>query len=202
MAESKGEITGLLARWRDGDENALAELTPLIYRELHRLAHRYLQSERTGHTLQSTELVHEAYLRLVDSEPQPWQSRTHFFAVAASIIRHILVDYARARLTAKRGEGACLLSLDEAILSSEPRGVDLIALDDALLSLSMLDPRQSRVVELRFFGGLSIEETAEVLGISSATVKREWVLAKSWIFLQISGDSLDADGLNSTEHDR
>ncbi|HEX8984696.1 MAG TPA: sigma-70 family RNA polymerase sigma factor [Bryobacteraceae bacterium] len=180
------EVTRLLVSWSGGDEAALNQLTPLVYDELRRLAGRYLRNERPDHTLQSTDLVHEAYLRLVDQQNVQWQSRAHFFGIAAQMIRRILVDHARRRQAAKRGAGPVKLTLDEAVAASEPRDFDLVALDEALENLAKLDPQQSRVVELRFFAGLSIEETAEVLKISSATVKRDWITAKAWLFRDLS----------------
>jgi RNA polymerase sigma factor (TIGR02999 family) len=181
-----GDVTKLLAEWRAGDREALDRLMPLVYQELRSIAGRFLRNERPGHTLQSTALVHEAYVRLVDQTRSDWRSRAHFYGVAATIIRNILVDHARARHAAKRGGPAPALSLDEALQMPQKRGLDLVAIDDALLSLSRLDPQQSRIVELRFFGGLSIEETAEALGISPSTVKRDWILAKTWIFQELS----------------
>jgi RNA polymerase sigma factor (TIGR02999 family) len=178
-------ISELLVRWRDGDQGALQALLPLVYDELKRLARNYLRNERPGHTLQSTALVHEAYLRLVQS-PLQLQNRTHFFAVAARLMREILVDHARSRRAAKR-DYRCKITLDRAVALPQKRDVDLLALDDALDELSRLDPRQGRIVELRFFGGLSIEETSEILGISPATVKREWTTARSWLHREMSG---------------
>lgn len=174
--------------WSNGDQSALERLTPLVYTELRRLAARYLRRERTGHTLQSTALVHEAYLRLIDQNRVQWQNRAHFFGVAAQLIRRILVDHARNRNAHKRGAGAVKLALDEAIALPQQRDLDLVALDDALETLAKLDPQQARVVELRFFTGLSVEETAEVLQISPATVKREWTAAKAWLYREISGE--------------
>lgn len=158
---------------------------PLVYDELRRLAHLYLQRERPGHTLQSTALVHEAYARLIEQNVPDWQNRAHFFGVAAHLMREILVDYARAHRAAKRGGGACKLTLDDLDAEPQPTDVDLIALDDALQDLAKIDPQQSRVVELRFFGGLSIEDTSEVLGISSSTVKRDWNTARVWLFREL-----------------
>jgi RNA polymerase sigma factor (TIGR02999 family) len=172
-------------RWRDGDQGALQALLPLVYDELKRLARNYLRNERPGHTLQSTALVHEAYLRLVQS-PLQLQNRTHFFAVAARLMREILVDHARSRRAAKR-DYRCKITLDRAVALPQKRDVDLLALDDALDELSRLDPRQGRIVELRFFGGLSIDETSEILGISPATVKREWTTARAWLHREMSG---------------
>jgi len=179
---SQHEITRLLADWSDGSGQALEKLTPLIYEELRRIAKRYLKQERPGHTLQSTALVHEAYLKLVGQHSVRWQNRTHFLGIAAQLIRRILVDYARARHAEKRGADAPKLSLDEALAIPQGRDLDLVALDEALKALAEFDERQSRIVELRFFAGLSVEETAELLQISSATVKREWTAAKAWLF--------------------
>jgi RNA polymerase sigma factor (TIGR02999 family) len=173
-------VTQLLRQWRAGDQAALQALIPLVYNELHRVARHYLRRERPDHTLQSTALVHEAYLRLVDQGPFQIQSRPHFVAVAARLMRQILVDHARGRRAAKRGDGT-KLALDDAMDFPQAQTVDVIALDDALNDLSRLDERQGRIVELRFFGGLSIEETAGVLGISPATVKREWAAARAFL---------------------
>lgn len=174
------DVTQLLVAWRQGDSRALEELVPMVYRELQRLARRQLQRERPGHTLQSTALVHEAFMRLINQRVD-WQNRAHFFAVAAEQVRRILVDYARARKAAKRGGGVYAMELDEAAKLVEEREIDLVALDDALMDLSRLDPQQGRIVELRFFAGLTIEETAEALGISPATVKRDWVVAQAYL---------------------
>jgi len=180
------DVTQLLENWSNGDREALERLMPLVYDELHRLAQRYLRRERSDHTLQSTALVHEAYLKMVDQKNVRWQNRAHFFGVAAQSIRHILVDHARSHLAAKCGAGAAKLSLDEAIGVPEKKEVDLLALDQALEGLAALDPQQGRIVELRFFGGLSIEETSEVLHISTATVKRDWVMAKAWLYQNLT----------------
>jgi len=179
---SQSNVTQLLVNWSQGDPKALEALTPLVYDELRRLASRYLRRERPDHTLQSTALVHEAYLRMVDQKQVRWQNRAHFFGVAAQIIRRILVDHARGHKAEKRGADAVKLSLDEAMAVPEERQVDLVALDDSLSSLASFDLQQGRIVELRFFGGLSIEETAEVLGVSTATVKRDWAMAKAWLY--------------------
>jgi RNA polymerase sigma factor (TIGR02999 family) len=184
---STANVTQLLIRWSNGDQQALEQLMPLVYGELRRLAARYLRRERPGHTLQSTALVHEAWMKLIDQRSVQWQNRAHFFGVAAQMIRRILVDYARSRHAAKRGAHACKLSLDEAVEVPRQRDVDLIALDDALDGLAKIDPQQGRIVELRFFAGLSIEETAEVLHVSPATVKREWVSAKAWLYREMAG---------------
>jgi RNA polymerase sigma factor (TIGR02999 family) len=178
---SGGEVTRLLRAWSDGDASALQKLTPLVYDELHRAAQRHLARQRPDHTLQASALVNEVYLRLVNYHPPSWQDRAHFFALSAQVMRRILVDWARSRHAAKRGLGAVALELDEALVVSEVRGGDLLALDDSLKSLAALDPRKGRVVELRFFGGLSVEETAEVLKVSKETVMRDWRLAKSWL---------------------
>ena len=186
------QITQLLEQWGGGDQQALERLTPLVYSELHRLASRYLRRERPDHTLQSTALVNEAYLKLVGQHSVRWQNRAHFFGIAAQLIRRILVDYARTRLADKRGSNAPKLSLDDVLESPAARDLDLLALDDALEDLAKIDARQSRVVELRFFAGLSVEETAEVMQMSPATVKREWTAAKAWLFRQIRRQAADA----------
>jgi RNA polymerase sigma factor (TIGR02999 family) len=174
-----------LQKWKSGDQESLQALLAVAYRELHRLARHHLRGERPDHTLQSTALVHEAYLRLVKPGSLQLQSRAHFFALASQLMREILVDHARIRNAGKRSGGA-RLTLDEAAELSKSKGVDLLALDDALNELSRMSARQSRIVELRFFGGLSIEETAEYLGVSSATVEREWAAARAWLYRQIS----------------
>jgi RNA polymerase sigma factor (TIGR02999 family) len=181
-----GDVTRLLADWSNGDRRALDELLPLVYEELRHLANAYLRRERDGHTLQSTALVHEAFLRLVNQRDVHWRGRAHFFGIAAQMIRRILVDHARAQRAAKRGAGAVRLELDDAIAVAHQRDLDLIALDDALGRLAMLDARQSRIVELRFFAGLSVEDTAEVMAISTATVKREWASARAWLFREVA----------------
>jgi RNA polymerase sigma factor (TIGR02999 family) len=178
---SSARISRLLADWGRGDENARDALIPVVYDELRRIARRYLRTERPDHTLQSAALVNEAYLRLTRHPAPRWQNRAHFFGVAARLMRHILVDHARHRVAAKRGAGVARLALDPEIMSLGKTDVDLLALDDALGRLSVLDAQQGRLVELRFFGGLSIEETATVLDISPATVKREWVTARTWL---------------------
>jgi RNA polymerase sigma factor (TIGR02999 family) len=190
--ETQHEITRLLADWSNGDQQALEKLTPLVYDELRRLAARYLRQERVGHTLQSTALVHEAYMKLVGQNSVRWQNRAHFFGIAAQMIRRILVDYARARKADKRGSGAEKLSLDEAIALPGGQDLDLVALDDALEGLAKIDPRQSRLVELRFFAGLTIEETAEVMQMSLATAKRDWVSAKAWLSREVRRQSAHA----------
>jgi RNA polymerase sigma-70 factor, ECF subfamily len=186
MARSPQQVTQLLVAWGGGDQAALDELMPLVYEELRRLARRYMGRERPGHTLQTSALVHEAYVRLVGQKDIHWQNRAHFFGIAARLMREILVDYARRRRYAKRGGDARRVSLDEAMTVSAERAAEVVALDDALKSLAEIDPRQSQIVELRFFGGLSIEETAEVLGVSRGTVMRDWTLAKAWLHRAIT----------------
>jgi RNA polymerase sigma factor (TIGR02999 family) len=175
------DVTSLLVRWRNGDANAFDELAPIIYDELRKLARSHLRRERPGHTLQSTALVHEAWLRMIDQQSVSWQNRSHFYGIAARMIRRILVDYARAKQTKKRGEAAPKIAFNEAAGAAGGEDLDLVALDDALKALAEIDPRQSRIVELRYFAGLSIEDTAEVLGISPATVKRDWTVARAWL---------------------
>ena len=185
MADSPREITQLLLEWSKGDRNALDRLMPLVYEELHQLARRYMATEPPGHTLQTTALIHEAYLRLIDQKEAP-QNRTHFFAIAAQAMRRVLVDHARTRDAARRGGGAPKVSLEGALLPSEEQAEELVALDHALRALEAVDPRKSRVVELRYFGGMSVEETAEVLGVSPVTVMRDWKLAKTWILRELT----------------
>jgi RNA polymerase sigma factor (TIGR02999 family) len=180
-------VTQLLVSWSGGDSAALEALTPLVHQELHRLAARYMAGERPGHILQPTALVNEAYLRLVDWKDVRWQNRAHFFAVAAQIMRRVLVDAARARGRAKRGLGQVHVTLSEAADLPAAQGVDLVALDDALKTLEGLNARQSRVIELRFFGGLSLEEAAHVLEVSVGTVRRDWSLAQAWLYRELSG---------------
>jgi RNA polymerase sigma factor (TIGR02999 family) len=179
-------VTQLLLAWSNGDQGALDELTPLVYDELRRLAGAYMRRERLGHTLQTSALVHEAFLRMIDQRVA-WQNRAHFFGIAARLMRRILVDYARSKDASKRGGGEIHLALDEALDEAEAQDADLIALDDALTSLASFDSRQSRIVELRYFGGLTIEETAEAIGVSPATVEREWNLARAWLRRELSG---------------
>lgn len=181
MSTAQDDITTLLVRWGRGDQEALDALTPLVYQELRRLANGYLRRERQDHTLEGTALVHEAYLRLIDQNQVEWRSRNHFYALAAELIRRILVDHARARVAAKRGGASIKLSLDEGLTPAQEKEQDLVSLDDALNALADADSQQSRIVELRYFGGLTIEETADVLGISPATVKRDWVMAKAFL---------------------
>ena len=182
------DVTRLLLSWSQGNQAALDELMPLVYGELRRLASAYLRRERSNHTLQSTALVHEAFMRLVNQQEVQWRNRAHFFAIAAQMIRRILVDYARAQHTEKRGSGSVKLELDEAMAAPLESGfdLDLLALNDALDQLSQLDARQSRIVELRFFAGLSIEETAEVMKLSPASIKREWNTARAWLFREMT----------------
>ena len=195
MAMDPGSSTGLdvsvlLRAWSDGDAKALHQLTPIVYDELHRLARRYLRGERRDHSLQTTALVNEAYLRLVDHTRMEWQDRAHFFAVSAQVIRRILVDHARRR-NVKRGRGLRRVALDEATMIGGDRPTDLAALDDALTLLAERDPRKAQVVEMRFFGGLSVEESAEVLGVSPVTVMRDWRTAKAWLYRELSSGSDD-----------
>ena len=183
---STQEVTQLLIEWSNGDKAALDKLMPLIHDELRRLAHHYMSRERGDHTLQTTALVNEAYLRLVNRKDAHWQNRTHFFAIAATLMRNILVDHARSHAYAKRGGGAQKTELNEAMIVSQQRAAEVIALDDVLKKLAALDPQQSKVVELRFFGGLTIEETADVLDLSPATIKREWSTAKAWLYHELA----------------
>jgi RNA polymerase sigma factor (TIGR02999 family) len=183
---STNQITKLLQGWQGGDRAALDALVPVVYKELRRLAHCELRKERPDHTLQSASLVNEAYLRLFRMLPPRWEGRTHFFAVAAQLMRQILVDYARRHRASKRGSGVCVLTLDDAVALSPRKEMDVIAIDDALHALAEVDPRQSRVVELRFFAGLSLEETSEVMGIATATVQRDWTAARAWLHREIS----------------
>ena len=191
---STNETTQLLVDWTSGNKAALDQLMPLVYKELRRLARHYLRKERHNHTLQSAALVNEAYVRLVDYSNLRWQDRAQFFGLAAQLMRRILIDHARKHHYAKRGGGARRVALDEAALLSEERASDLVALDDALTSLAEMDPRKSQVVELRFFGGLNIEETAEVLNISSMTVQREWRWAKAYLYREIGKESSNGAG--------
>jgi RNA polymerase sigma-70 factor, ECF subfamily len=188
---SPHEITQLLIEWNNGSQDALDQLYPLVYEELRRLAHRYMSRERPGHTLQTTAVVHEAYLRLIDQKHVQWQNRAHFFAIAAQMMRRILITHAQSRAYAKRSGGAFKVSLDEAAILSQERTGELLALDEALKSLTVLDPRRSQVVELRFFGGLSNEEIAEVLKISPNTVTRDWNVAKAWLYRELSKEQED-----------
>lgn len=191
MSASTQQITQLLVDWRNGNQTALDQLMPLVYDELRVIARRYMGHERVGHTLQTTALVNEAYLRLVDHQNVTWQNRAHFFAVSAQIMRHLLVDHARTRQYAKRGGGAIQISLAENDTSTPEQSIDLLALDQALTRLAMFDERKSRIVELRFFVGLSTQETAEVLGVSEITIKREWLKAKAWLYRELDQGSED-----------
>jgi RNA polymerase sigma factor (TIGR02999 family) len=180
------QVTQLLIAWSNGDQSAFDQLMPLIDEELRRLAHRYMSRERAGHTLQTTALVNEAFLRLVNRKNLRWQNRAHFFGLAAQVMRTILVDHARSHASAKRGGGARNLELDEALVVSQQKAAEVIALDEALKQLALIDPRQSRIVELRFFGGLTVEEAAEVLHVSPVTIKREWSTAKAWLYHELA----------------
>jgi len=183
---SQNDITGLLLKWGSGNKAAMDELIPLVYKELRRLAHQYMRQERAGNTLQTSALINEAYIRLVDYNKMRWQDRAHFFAVAAQAMRRILVERARSRRRQKRGGAAQRVSFDEAADLAAERAADIIALDDALTDLCAIAPRKGQIVELRYFGGLNIDETAEVLGVSSPTVQREWRAAKAWLYRAIS----------------
>ena len=185
---SSQNLTELLHEWQQGDKSALDKLTPLVYDELRRIAHRYVQRERDGHTLETTALVNEAYLRLIGQRKIAWQNRAHFFAVIAQVMRHILIDHARRRHYIKRGGLAQQVSLDDVSLMTRERAAELVALDEALNELAKLDPRKGRVVELRYFGGLSLEETADVLGVSVMTVRRDWRAAKAWLYKAVTSD--------------
>ena len=190
VTPSSGEVSKLLRAWTGGDQGALDRLTPIVYDELHRLARRYMKRERPGHSLQTTALVNEAYMRLVDYKHMQWQNRAHFFAVSAQLMRRILVEHAR-RHNLKRGGGVKHVSLEGAAMVGGNRAADLVAVDDAMNALARLDPRKAQVVEMRFFGGLSVEETAEVLKVSSVTVMRDWSSAKAWLYRELSGGTGD-----------
>jgi RNA polymerase sigma factor (TIGR02999 family) len=183
---SQRQVTQLLLDWREGDQEALNRLIPLVHQELKRLARHYMRRERAGHTLQTSALVNEAYIQLVDYKRVQWKDRAHFLAVAAQVMRRILIDYARNRQSLKRGAEARKVSLDEAATLADERAAEMIALDEALTSLAELDPRKSQIVELRYFGGLEIEETAHVINVSPATVKREWAAARLWLHREIN----------------
>jgi len=197
-SDAPEDISGLLRAWSRGDRAALERLIPLVDRELRRIARRYLDKKRPGAALETTSLVNEAYVRLMDVKQASWRDRAHFFALCASIMRGILVDRARARRSAKRGRGEQPLPLDEAAIVSPQRTSDLVAIDDALTALSRMDPRRARVVELRFFGGLTAEETAEVLGTSRATVMRDWAVAKLWLMQELTRGELRGPGAVGT----
>jgi len=189
-AEGEPEgVTGLLLAWNDGDESALEKLVPVVYQELHRLAKRQMQRERPDHSLQTTALINEAYLRLVDLRNVHWQNRAHFFALCARLMRRILVDFARSRHYVKRGAGAQPISLNESLVVSPQLSADLVAVDDALNALTTIDARKGQLVELRFFGGLTLEETAAVLKVSPDTVRHDWKLAKAWLLRELSRDA-------------
>ena len=194
MADAPGapsDITNLLKRWQSGDAQALEDVTPLVYRELHQIASRYLSRERRDHTLQSTALVHEAFVKLVDQRRVDWQNRAHFFAIAAQLMRRVLVDYARRTGRVKRGGDVERVTLDDALVPGPSgRGLaleDILSIDHALEELHQLDPRQSQIVEMRYFGGLTVEEIAETIGLSEGTVKREWVAARAWLYRRLGG---------------
>jgi len=180
------DVTQLLIDWSNGDQAALAKLVPIVEQELRRLAHHYMRGERPGHTLQTTALVNEAFVRLANRKRMQWQNRAHFFGIAAQLMRTILVDHARSHACAKRGGGAEKLELNEALVVSQQKASEVIALDEALKELELIDPRQSRIVELRFFGGLTVEEAAEVLHVSPMTIKREWSTAKAWLYRNLA----------------
>jgi len=184
MAPSQHQVTELLQKWRGGDQTALDQLTPLIYDELHRLAHHYIGRERPGHTLQTTALVNEAYVQLVDQNIE-WESRAHFFAVSAQVMRHILVDYARQRAAAKRGGEFQKVELESEAIVSQQRAAELVALDEALQALNEIYPRRCKVVELRYFGGLNNKEASEVLKVSEATIERDWRFARAWLYREL-----------------
>jgi len=197
-ASSSHTVTQLLRAWRQGDAAALDRLVPVVYQKLRRLARHYMAGQRPGHTLQATALVNEAYMRLVDCEQVNWKDRAHFFAISARMMRRVLVEFARARQYQKRGAGARKTSLDEGVIASPQRGQDLVALDDALQALAAEYPRQAQVVELRFFGGLNVEETAEVLHVSAITVMRDWQLAKVWLARELKKRDSNAPGTIET----
>jgi len=192
-------VTDLLAAWQGGDQTALDQLFPLVHQDLRRVARRYMAGERRGHVLQTTALVNEAYLRLVDWKNARWESRAHFFAVAAQVMRRVLVDWARDQARAKRGGVALRVSLSDVADFAVQRRTDLVALDDALTTLEALEPRKSRVVELRFFAGLSLEETADVLSVSVGTVRRDWSLARAWLYRELGGRARRADSVAGCE---
>jgi RNA polymerase sigma factor (TIGR02999 family) len=195
---TNNEMSLLLRAWTGGDRSALEQLTPIVYEELHRLARYYMNRERSGHSLQATALVNEAYMRLVDYKRMEWQNRAHFFAVSAQVMRRILVEHARRR-NLKRGGGVAHVSLDDAVVVGGERGSDIVALNDAMHALAVMDPRKAQVVEMRFFGGLSVEETAEVLKVSAVTVMRDWRTAKAWLYRELAGGG---DGFRELEAGR
>ena len=201
MTIAASELTGLLKDWKQGDPTALERLMPLIYDELRRIAHRYAQRERNGHTLQTTALVNEAYLRLAGAKKPDWQNRAHFFAATAQVMRHILIDHARRRHFLKHGGAAQQVSLEEVCLLADERAAELVTLDEALKDLARLDPRKTRVVELRYFGGLSLAETADALEISIMTVRRDWRAAKAWLFRRITDKDRAEPSNSSRDYD-
>jgi RNA polymerase sigma-70 factor (ECF subfamily) len=201
MADESGDITRLLTAWSRGDAHAGNEVAPLVYRELRRRAAGYLRRERRDHTLQATALVHEAWMRLAAGDRVAWQGRAHFFAVASRAMRRILVDHARERHAAKRPAPALRVALEEETASTDPRDCGLLDLDQALDELADLDPRQAQIVEMRYFGGLSLEEAAEVLGLSVSTLKHDWTLAKAWLYRRITGEGPCAADLRRVRHD-
>jgi len=189
MPSPPGDVTRLLLAWTNGDRDAVEDLIPVVYEELRRIAARYFRHERPDQTLQATALVHEAYFKLIDQDHARWQNRAQFFGVAAQLMRRILVDHARMRVAAKRGGGMTPMTLVDVAGTSSPRGIDVIALDDALARLASLYPEQGRLVELRYFGGLTIDETGEAMGISPATVKRQWTVARAWLLRDLKGEA-------------
>jgi RNA polymerase sigma factor (TIGR02999 family) len=191
MTAPTPQVTQLLVDWRNGNQAAFDQLVPIVYGELRRIAKRQMNRERAGHTLQTTALVNEAYLRLINQQNVDWQNRAHFFAIAAQVMRHLLVDHARSRQYAKRGGGAIQVSLDDGAAVTDGQSADILALHEALDRLAKVDERKARIVELRYFGGLSAEETGEVLGVSEITVKREWLKAKAWLFRLLSSEAGD-----------
>lgn len=191
MTANPQEVTQLLAAWRDGDRGALDKLMPLVYDELRRIASRYVKRERAGHTLQTTALVNEAFIRMVGQQNVDWQNRAHFFGVAATVMRHLLVDHARANGRVRRGANPQQVSIDEAAVFSEQKGEELLALDEALTKLNEIDERKVKIVELRYFSGLTAEESAEVLGVSEITIKREWLKAKAWLYRELTVGTID-----------
>lgn len=198
MTSPEKSVTQLLIEWRDGDETALDRLIPIVYDEMRRLARYYMRRERREHTLQTTALINEAYIRLVDHKGMRWQNRAHFYAVAAQAMRRVLVDHARSRQYIKRGRGASTVELDQAAVVAQEQAAEIVALDEALTGLAAIDPRQSKIVELRYFGGMSVDETAEVLGISGVTVMRDWRAAKAWLLRAITPEHTGDERLIDT----
>jgi RNA polymerase sigma factor (TIGR02999 family) len=191
MAQSPEQITGLLQAWRDGDRDALDQLVPMVYDELRRIAHRYMRRQAAGQTLQTTAVVHEAYMRLAGQDKVAWQNRAHFYGVCAQVMRSLLVDRARARGAEKRGGGQYKVSISDGIAASNNPDIDIVALDDALERFAAIDPRKARIVELRYFGGLTVEETAAFLDLSPITIKREWLKAKAWLYNELRQENGD-----------